>query len=145
MSNQIQESINKAIDTIVHRRINALNLDKTVIATIDNVVNSVNGIYRVKHDGGYFEAKAQQENAIYLKNMPVYVQIPQNDMTKEKIIIGRAYNLREETPSDATITAINNFAIIGSNNVIINNEEKNSAGVALRSYHDPKEETLDND
>lgn len=145
MSNQIQESINKAIDTIVNRRINTLSLDKTVIATIDSVVDSAEGIYRVQYEGGYFNARAQYNDAeAYPKNMAVYVQIPQNDMTKDKLIIGRAYNLRDSIEADVAISAINNYSIIGGNSFIINNKEQNDIGIALRSYHNPATETTSN-
>lgn len=144
MANSIQESINNAIDTIVNKRIGALALDKTVIGVIDSVVDSTRGLYKIKCDGGYFNAKSQSENAIYLKGMSVYIQIPQNDTTKEKLIISRADSLRQETQADVTVSAINNFSIIGTNLLQNTNNIIPTSGLGIRSYHDPKTENLNN-
>lgn len=139
MTNNIQESINNAISTIVSKRIDALALDKTVIGVIDSVVSPKRHIYKVKCDGGFFNAKSQTENAIYLPGMAVYVQIPQNDMTKDKLIISRATTLRNEIRTDVAVSAINNFSIIGTNLLKNINPIKNT-GLGIRSYHDPAEE-----
>ena len=81
MANEIQESINKAISTIVDQRSDALELDKTVIGVIDSIVDSTRNIYKVNCDGGYFNARSTQTNAVYIPGMSVYVQIPQGDFT----------------------------------------------------------------
>ena len=139
MANNIQKSINDAISTIVSRRIDALALDKTVIGIIDSYVDPGQGIYKIKCDGGYFNARSQSEDAIYQKGMSVYVQIPQNDMTKEKLIISRANTFRNEIQADVTVSAINNFSIIGTNLLKNTNIIENS-GLGIRSYHNPEEE-----
>ena len=139
MANNIQKSINDAISTIVSRRIDALALDKTVIGIIDSYVDPAQGIYKIKCDGGYFNARSQSEDAIYQKGMSVYVQIPQNDMTKEKLIISRANTFRNEIQADVTVSAINNFSIIGTNLLKNTNIIENS-GLGIRSYHNPEEE-----
>lgn len=139
MANNIQKSINDAISTIVSKRIDALALDKTVIGIIDSYVDTRRGIYKIKCDGGYFNARSQSEGVLYLPGMSVYVQIPQNDMTKEKLIISRANVLREETYADVTVSAINNFSIIGTN-LLQNVNTIESSGLGIRSYHDPTEE-----
>lgn len=139
MANNIQKSINDAISTIVNKRIDALALDKTVIGIIDSYVDTTRGIYKIKCDGGYFNARSQSEGVLYLPGMSVYVQIPQNDMTKEKLIISRANVLREETYADVTVSAINNFSIIGTN-LLQNVNTIESSGLGIRSYHDPAEE-----
>ena len=112
MANNIQKSINDAISTIVSRRIDALALDKTVIGIIDSYVDPAQGIYKIKCDGGYFNARSQSEDAIYQKGMSVYVQIPQNDMTKEKLIISRANTFRNEIQADVTVSAINLLTVV---------------------------------
>lgn len=139
MANNIQKSINDAISTIVSRRIDALALDKTVIGIIDSYVDPGQGIYKIKCDGGYFNARSQSEDAIYQKGMSVYVQIPQNDMTKEKLIISRANTFRNEIQADVTVSVINNFSIIGTNLLKNTNIIENS-GLGIRSYHNPEEE-----
>lgn len=144
MTNSIQESINNAIDTIVNRRVDALALDKTVIGIIDSYIDTTRGLYKIKYDGGYFNARSQSIDAIYLKGMAVYVQIPQNDTTKEKLIISRASDFRNKIKADVTVSAINNFSIIGTN--LLKNTAKTipTKGIGIRSYHDPATENLEN-
>lgn len=144
MTNSIQESINNAIDTIVNKRVDALALDKTVIGIIDSYIDTTRGLYKIKYDGGYFNARSQSIDAIYLKGMAVYVQIPQNDTTKEKLIISRASDFRNEIKADVTVSAINNFSIIGTN--LLKNTSKTipTKGIGIRSYHDPATENLEN-
>ena len=144
MANSIQESINNAIDTIVNKRIDALALDKTVIGVIDSIVDSTRHIYKIKYDGGFVNAKSQSENAIYLPGMAVYVQIPQNDMTKDKLIISRATTARDEIRTDVTVSAINNFSIIGTNLLQKNsNKTISDSGLGIRSYHNYETETAE--
>lgn len=144
MANEIQESIQRAVSTMINHSVNALSLDKTVIGIIDSVVNSTLGIYKVKYDGGYINAIAQQQNAFFPKGMSVYVQIPQNDMTKDKLIIGRANTIRDSLKADVVISAINNFAIVGAN-MIKSVDDINISGLGLRSYHSAIEEDSNSD
>ena len=144
MADPIQNSINKAIDTIIQNRVNALTLDKTVIAIIDSLVDPVMNIYRVKYDGGYFNAKSNADVA-YIGGMAVYVQIPQNDMTKEKLIIGRAYATKGSELANSVISAINSYSIMGRN-LLLNTENELPGSFGLRSYHDRRNEnTYDED
>ena len=131
MGNNVQDSINKAIDVIVEKRVNALALDKTVIGVIDSVIDSASGIYKVKYDGGYFNAESQS-GAVFPKGMSVYIQVPQNDMTKKKFIIGRASDLRESERANVVISSLNNYAILGNSVISPKNE---SIGEGLYSYH----------
>mgnify|MGYP006988826036 CR=1 FL=1 len=133
MADQIQNSINTAIDTIIKNRINALTLDKTVIAVIDSLVDIPQNIYRVKYDGGYFNAISQTSTP-YKRGMSVYVQIPQNNMSKEKLIIGRAYSTREEKLTDSVISAINSYSIMGGN-LLLGTQNTLPDSFGVRSYH----------
>ena len=144
MADEIQNSINKAIDTIIKNRINALALDKTVIAIIDSLVDPVMNIYRVQYDGGYFNAVNKQTNSVYRRGMSVYVQIPQNDMTKEKIIIGRAYATKGSELANSVISAINSYSIMGGN-LLKTTENELPDSFALRSYHDKSHENITDD
>ena len=141
MADEIQKSINKAIDTIIKNRINALALDKTVIAIIDALIDPVMNIYRVQYDGGYFNAVNKQTNSVYRRGMSVYVQIPQNDMTKEKIIIGRAYATKGSELANSVISAVNSYSIMGGN-LLKTTENKLPDSFALRSYHDKRYENI---
>ena len=92
VQNDIKRNILDAVDTIVKQRIDALDLNKTIVGIIDSSIGVREGynVYRVKYDSGYFNAIVQYPNDCYSKNMAVYVLIPQNDFSREKIIMGRS-------------------------------------------------------
>ena len=86
----IQEAILRAVDTVVTQRTNELQLDKTIVGVIKKNIGLKNNkpIYRVQYSGGFIDAICQNVNDVYLPNTGVYVLIPQNDFSRDKIIIG---------------------------------------------------------
>ena len=81
----LQEDLFKSIDTIVQSRIANLPYDKTIECEVIKNDKRANGIYTVKYQGVTFEANSLVEN-LNLGDI-VYVSVPQNDFTKEKIIL----------------------------------------------------------
>ena len=140
----IQDSILAAVDTLISQRNSELKLDKTVVATIESSVGVRDGrsVYRVKYDGGYFNAVVQNSSDSYLHNMAVYVMIPESDFSKEKIIIGRASSIGSEKKLNVVAAAVNNFSIVGKN-VLAPAGEQKSYGV--HSYHSIQEEQSQRD
>ena len=141
VGSNIQESILKAIDTMAQRRIDQLQLDKTITAIINAPVGVKNGrkIYKVEYEGGYFNATAQNKDDAYLPRMAVYVQVPQGDFSKEKFILGQASKLATDEQISVVSATNNSFSIIGKN-VIDNKAEK----MGVYSYHSPTEEENSN-
>jgi len=133
----IQDSILKAIDTMAQRRIDQLQLDKTITAIINAPIGVKNGrkIYKVEYEGGYFNATAQNKDDAYLPRMAVYVQVPQGDFSKEKFILGQASKLATDEQVSVVSATNNSFSIVGKN-VIDNKTEK----MGVYSYHSPTEE-----
>lgn len=143
MANSIQESIYSAIDTLVENRINALKLDKTVLCTIESSLGTKGGrtLYKVKYAGGYFTAMAQYENDNYLRGMAVYVIIPQNDMTKDKIILGRASSINSSHYANTVSAVAANYTPLGGNLLTLKDGKTSSDSVGLYSYHSAASET----
>ena len=139
-TDDIRNSILEAIDTIAQRRIDQLQLDKTIVAIINSKVGVANkrNIYKVEYEGGFFNATAQNENDAYLPRMAVYVQVPQGDFSKEKFILGQASKLATNEQISVVSALSNNYGIIGKN-ILENNAQK----VGLYSYHSPTEESID--
>ena len=69
--------------------------DVTVQATIIDVSKKPDNIYRVRTTGAEFEAYAQPGTSFY-KNDIVLIQIPNNDYTNPKFILGRKSDEKEQ-------------------------------------------------
>lgn len=93
-TNQVQQSLFEAIDTIVSKKIENLAYDKTVIAKIIENKDRDKGEYIV--NDGTTTFKAQSENTNYSKNARVYVKIPNGDWNKNKLIVGK-YTTKEDS------------------------------------------------
>jgi len=137
-SSSLQETILKAIDAVVTQRNNELKLDKTVTGTIKKNVGMRDGkpIYQVQYSGGIFNAIAQSTNDSYLPNQSVYVMVPENNFSKEKIIIGRASKIQTDRSRSVVAAAVNKYSIIGAN-LLKSTNDNNISNIqfGLRSYH----------
>lgn len=87
-ANEISEQLFQAIDAIVTERIRVLQYDKTVVATIIDNSQALYGKYKVTTDDN-ITFNAYAEITTYPLKEKVYVRIPGNDYTKQKIITGR--------------------------------------------------------
>ena len=116
MAATIKDSVYKAIDVIVGKRIEDLHLDKTIEATVEQCLNLTTGKYRLRYGSGLFDAYAGA-NDIYMPNTAVYVLIPENDFSRKKTIIGQA-NTGTQTNTDElqSITSLySGYSIVGKN------------------------------
>lgn len=136
MANEFQESILQAIDTLVTKRIEQLDNDKTITATIDTCVNMVDNVYLVNYQGGKFYAYAQDDTA-YTRDQSVYVLVPENDFTKKKIILGKATNATDENESKFVSSIIGDYNVIGNNTLDLKpgaTQTVKQFGFGLHSY-----------
>lgn len=78
----------KAIDAIVNERIRELPYDKTIVATIADITSANKGKYIVTTDSN-ITFDAYSENTSYHLNDRVYIRIPENNYSKQKIITGK--------------------------------------------------------
>ena len=137
-SSSLQETILKAIDAVVTQRNNELKLDKTITGIIKKNVGIKHGkpVYQVEYNGGLLVATTQNADDAYVPNTSVYVMVPENDFSKEKIIIGRAARIQTDRASSVVAAAVNKYSIVGSNLL----ESTNSTQISdiefgLRSFH----------
>lgn len=79
----------KAMQIIADSSNQKLRLDKTITAQIISVENIETGEYRVKYQGNSFLAYSYDVKVSFKIGENVYVKIPENDMSKRKIIEGR--------------------------------------------------------
>lgn len=121
MANQLQEQILKAIDILVNNRIDNMQTDKTVVATIVTCTNALTGEYKVSYNGGFMTAYAQ-ENVTYTDNSSVYVLIPQNDFTQKKMIISKSQALENDKNISFVSSALSDYNLIGKNPITDKNK-----------------------
>lgn len=141
---KMQEALLKAVDTLVTKRTNDLKLDKTITCIVKNNIGTRFGkpLYQVKYEGGEFTALAQNATDSYQPNTKVYVMVPQNDFSKQKIILGRANTISTSKEAVAVSAAINNYSLLGGNLFysLDENIDINNISYGLRSYHSTEEE-----
>lgn len=91
----MSESLFQAIDTIVSKRLQAINFDNTDIYSIVDASKADLGKYKVTDGNVTFTAYST--NTDYKEDEAVYVTIPNNDFNQQKLIIGK-YTANSETP-----------------------------------------------
>ena len=116
MADNIQDSILNAIDTLVNNRIDKIQADKTVVATIISCTNALTNEYKVSYNGGFLYAYAQEGDS-YTQNASVYVLVPQGDFTQKKTIVGKTQNRDNDENISFVSSAINDYNLIGKNAV----------------------------
>ena len=136
MASELQNSIFSAFDTVIERHIEKLDLDKTVVASIERCENALEGKYRVQYKGGSMVAYTQTKET-YAPNVSVYVSVPQNDFSQKKWILGKVSNLEGDRAITEVSAAIEDYQLVGENIVSV---KKNGPEFALRSYQMTSEE-----
>lgn len=87
----ISEKILDAIDILIDASLNNAKYDKTIEAQIVSCINADKGQYKCKYQDFIFSAYTPN-NQMQLQNEDnVYILISENDINKQKIIIGKRY------------------------------------------------------
>lgn len=83
----ISENLFLAVDEIIKRRLESVNYDTTIICTIKDNSNAAKNEYTCSN--GSAEFKAYSADTTFKIDESVQVMIPNNDYSRQKIIIGR--------------------------------------------------------
>ena len=115
------EQIYKTIDIITNKRLEALQYDITIEATIIDDKQSEKGVYTVSNGNANFIAYSKDSE--YKKDDVVMVTIPQGNYNNQKIIIGKKINEeKEESPIEFKRPFSNLINI--TNNILSNEDQK---------------------
>ena len=82
-----------AVDILIDGKISKLDFDKTIRASIVELVDASIGRYRVKTQDSIYTAYSTNVNTTYKPGTEVYVEIPSNDYDKDPIIVGAVKKL----------------------------------------------------
>ena len=94
--NNLSENICDAIEIITEHAISHAKYTKTIEAIVLSCEDQTIGKYKVQYQDSIFFAYSNSSNTNYSKGKAVYVQIPNNDFNKTKIIIGSVDELGTE-------------------------------------------------
>ncbi len=86
--NEIVQQLFEAIDAITTKRLETVQFDKTIIGTITDNSQANYGRYQVTTDNN-IRFTAYSDIVTYGIGDKVYIRIPDNDYTKQKVIIDR--------------------------------------------------------
>lgn len=103
-----------AIDTMVNNAVARAEYDKTIRAIIQECLDETTGRYRVKYQDSVFEAYASNSSIKYANNTQVYILIPKNDMSQNKVIL---HAVNTETPEYAMDAKEQLYETVDSNTV----------------------------
>ena len=114
MANQYdyEQALLSAIDYIVNNRVENIDRDKTITATIVSCNNALTREYSIQYNNGYITAYAQ-EGASYSSNQTVYVLVPLGDFSKKKTIVGLASNVSDDNNLTFVSSVLNDYNMIG--------------------------------
>ena len=87
MANKFSEELFGAIDTIIEKRLQALNKDTTILCNIEDNTDAEKGKYIVSNSGLQFDAYSDKTN--YTIGQRVWVLVPDGDYENTKMIMGQ--------------------------------------------------------
>lgn len=114
--NSIENSICDAIELMVTKAINQAAYDKTITATVKDVIDQTIGKYTVSYQDSTFYAYAASPDITYSKGAIVYVLVPANDMSRDKTILGTTKKLGINYV--VTTEGADAYEIIGNNTIL---------------------------
>lgn len=131
-----ENQILDAIETIVNKRVDTAGYDKTIQAKIISCDDPTIGKYKVQYQDSIFYAYSGSSEISYISGSEVYILIPNNDMSRDKTILGSVNKLGKNYAVSAEGEEA--FEIIGNNCVESNNSYE------LCSYKTIKEKEIYN-
>lgn len=133
MANQseLEKSLLEAIGYLVDNRVQNVDRDKTITATIVSCDNALEGKYKIQYNDGILTAYAQ-DGTSYNTNQTVYVLVPLGDFSKKKTIIGKASNVSDDNNMTFVSSMLNSYNMIGRNVIT---DENNQTPIGLNTYY----------
>ena len=94
--NEIVQQLFEAIDAIITKRLENVQFDKTIVGTITDNSRASYGRYQVTTDNN-IRFTAYSDIVTYEIGDKVYIRIPDNDYTKQKVIIDKYISDNQNT------------------------------------------------
>ena len=143
----INDKILDAIELLANNSVKKAGYDKTIQAQILSCEDATIGKYRCRYQDAVFYAYANNLDTRLINGSYVYILVPENDMSKEKTILGTTkklgINYISQTDGEQFYDIIGNNCIITDNNqkFYLNTNNKNY----IYSLYDVNKHPLQND
>lgn len=111
----LQDALLDAIDYMTTAKMDKLTLDKTVVATIAKNEDLLKNTYRIRYQGNENLIAKAQSGDTYKKGQQVYVLVPQNDLSNDKIILGTASVDNASSEAGFISSVMNDYTYSGEN------------------------------
>lgn len=114
MSN-IEQNICEAVDIIVNRALSQAQFDKTIKATIVNLVDSKTGKYKVRYQDDLIYAYAGTADMDFNTGDEVYILVPQGNFSGDKTILGTTKKIGGAAGDEYVLPENERYEIVGNN------------------------------
>ena len=111
----LQDALLDAIDYMTTAKMDKLTLDKTVVATIVKSEDLIKNTYKIRYQGNDNLVARAQSGDTYKKGQQVYVLVPQNDLSNDKIILGTASVDNASSEAGFISSVMNDYTYSGEN------------------------------
>lgn len=125
----LQDAILDAIDYLTEEKMSKLTLDKTIVAIVVKRKDVLQNTYYIKYQDNSNLVATAQGDTVYKAGQQVYVLVPQNDLSKDKIILGTASSDNANTDSSFISSALDDYTYTGESAFV-----KNTTSLGLDSY-----------
>ena len=125
----LQDAILDAIDYLTEEKMSKLTLDKTIVAIVVKRKDVLQNTYYIKYQDNSNLVATAQGDAVYKAGQQVYVLVPQNDLSKDKIILGTASSDNANTDSSFISSVLDDYTYTGESAFV-----KNTTSLGLDSY-----------
>ena len=126
-----ENQILDAIEMLVDKSVKTAGYDKTVQAKIISCEDPTIGKYKVRYQDSNFYAYSSSSEISYMEGSEVYILIPNNDMSRDKTILGAVSKLGKDYAVSAEGEEA--FEIIG-NNCVEDNKEYNLCSYKTQEF-----------
>ena len=109
----LETNICEAIDILVNKALSDATFDKTIQGIVLECTDATIGKYKIKYQDSTFYAYSNNIDVTYANNTSVYILVPNNDITKDKTILGATDKLGVDFLS--ILDQKNHYDIIGTN------------------------------
>lgn len=132
----IQSALLSAVDYLVEEKTNQLSLDKTVVAIVVGTQDVLKNIYQIRYNGNDKLTAKAVNGETYQAGQAVYVLVPQNDLSKDKMIIGVASSSESQEISSFVSSIMDDFTYVGGSMLVPVNSDSANKTVNLHSWRE---------